>query len=121
MAEPALRRADGPPVEDDAAGIGLDQLHQQPRRRRLAAAGFADDAERLARSHSEGDVVDRLHGRLGPVQQAAPEREMLGQVLDCQQRAGFAALPGCAGLSGRCPNIPRTSIRGTTLLSGLRR
>ena len=28
---------------------------------------------------------------------------MLGQVLDREQRVGFAALPGCAGLSGRMP------------------
>ena len=56
-------------------------MHQQPGRRRLAAAGLADDAEGFARLHIEGHVVDGLHDGLGPVEQPALEREMLGQVL----------------------------------------
>ena len=35
-------------AEPDRAAIGLDQPHHQPRHRRFAGAGFADQAERLA-------------------------------------------------------------------------
>ena len=34
---------------------------QRQAERRLARAGFADDAERLARAHRQVDAVDRLH------------------------------------------------------------
>ena len=49
-------------LEADRAGRRLEQAHEQPRGRRLAAAGLADDAERLAAHDVEGDAVDRLHG-----------------------------------------------------------
>ena len=58
----------------ERVGIGVVQLQRAGRRlqqaddgapkRRLARAGFADDAERLAAAHGEADAVDRLH-RLG--------------------------------------------------------
>ena len=48
-------------VEADRARRRLEQLQHQPRGRRLAAAGLADDAERLAAAHAERDVLDRVH------------------------------------------------------------
>src|SRR4029079_4772421 len=42
---------------DLAGGLG-DQSHQRHRGDRLAAAGFADDGERLAFTDMEGDTVD---------------------------------------------------------------
>src|SRR5215216_4802906 len=58
-------RAERLAVEQHLAGIGPDQVHQQPRRCRLPAAGLADDAERLALQHLEIDPVDRAHERRG--------------------------------------------------------
>jgi hypothetical protein len=59
LAQRQVRPADAP-VEDDLAASG-DQVHQQPRGGGLAAARFADDAERLALAHVEVDAVDRAH------------------------------------------------------------
>ena len=77
-------------VIDDVAGIARHQMHQQPRRGRLAAAGFADDADGLALGDRERDVIDRAH-RLARAEQAAADREMLGQADDLQQRLRLAA------------------------------
>src|SRR5918993_5794545 len=54
--EPEVLRADRLAVEERLARIRRDELHEQPRRRRLAAARFADDAERLAFDHLEIDA-----------------------------------------------------------------
>jgi hypothetical protein len=67
----ALRRADHQPIEDDAAAVRRDEVHQQPGRCRLATAGLTHDAEGFARPYIEGHVVDGLHDGLGPVQQSA--------------------------------------------------
>jgi len=40
------------------AGAGRKQAHQGERKHGLAAAGFADEAERFAGSDAQGDVVD---------------------------------------------------------------
>src|SRR5690606_18717950 len=45
---------------DDLAGRAGDQPHHRERCHALARAALADDAERLAAVHVEGDVVDRL-------------------------------------------------------------
>ena len=47
-------------VERDRAGRRVDEAEQQPPDRRLAAAGLADEAERLAAPDREADAVDRL-------------------------------------------------------------
>ena len=54
------------PVEDDRAGDDparrvRDEPGDRERGHALAAAGLADEAERLAVLHVEADVVDRLH------------------------------------------------------------
>ena len=46
---------------DDAAGRHLDQLQHGHRGDGLAAAGFADDAQRLAPVDGEVHAVDRAH------------------------------------------------------------
>src|SRR5882757_11256488 len=46
-------------VEHDRAGVRLDQPDDQPCRRRLAAARFADDAEHLALGDREAYIVER--------------------------------------------------------------
>ena len=62
-------------------------MQQQPGEGGLAAAAFADDAERLALAHGERDAVDRLH-RLAA---RALDREMLVQIARDQQRLRRAA------------------------------
>ena len=47
-----------------------DQPHQREAERRLAGAGFADDAERLALAHGDVDAVDRLDVADGLAQKA---------------------------------------------------
>ena len=84
------RAADLHAVIDDVAGIALHQVHQQPRGGRLAAAGFADDADGFALGDGEGNIIDRAHGFAG-AEQIAAHREMLGQAGDLQQRLRRAA------------------------------
>ena len=53
-----LRRT---PVDGDAAGVDIEQAADQPQRRRLAAAGRAQDADELAAPDIEAEpVVDSL-------------------------------------------------------------
>src|SRR3546814_2996278 len=66
-------------------------MHQQPRRGRLAAAAFADDAERLALHQVEIDAIDRPHHGTGPPEQALVDRKMLDQASDVEQRLARAA------------------------------
>ena len=72
--------ADALAVEQHLALVLRDQLHHDAGSCRLAAAGFADDAERLAFQHREIDAVDGAHHG------AAAEREMLRQGARLQQR-----------------------------------
>ena len=55
--------------------------------RGLAAAGLADDRERLALTEREGDAVDRLH-RADDLheEKALGDREVLGQALNAKDR-----------------------------------
>lgn len=57
-----VARADAEPVEDHLALVRRQQMHQQPRRRRLAAAGFAYDAEHLSGAHLKGAEFTALYG-----------------------------------------------------------
>jgi hypothetical protein len=84
------RAADLHAVIDDIAGVALHQVHQKPRGGRLAAAGFADDADGLALGDGKGNIIDRAHG-LARTEQIAPHREMLCQAGDLQQRLRRAA------------------------------
>ena len=72
-------------LEPDLAGRRLDQPQQAASGRRLAAAGFADEPERLARRDREAHVVDRAHRRR-LAEPAAARRELLDEVLDVDER-----------------------------------
>ena len=72
-------------VEQHLAGVGPDEVHEQARGGRLAAAGLADDAERLALQHVEIDAVDGAHQRRR-AEHALPDREMLDEPAHRQQR-----------------------------------
>ena len=49
--------------ETDAAGVRLDQPQHQPAHGGLAAAGLADQRQRLAGLDAKTDAIDRLHKR----------------------------------------------------------
>ena len=87
---PHLARAqarDVAALEADRARGRLEQLEHQPRRRRLAAARLAHDAERLAPAHAQRDVLDGVHlARVARVKTPGRHGEVLGQVLDLDQR-----------------------------------
>ena len=55
----ALQRQHVLAVEADASAAGFVKPHETARQGRLAAAGFADDAERLAARTSKLDVLER--------------------------------------------------------------
>ena len=66
VAHPALvEREDVVAVEQDRARVRLDQAQDRAAGRRLAAAGFADQRQRLAGLQAEGDVLDRVHAAGG--------------------------------------------------------
>ena len=88
-------------VEDDAAARRRVQADEQPRDRALAAAGFADQRERLAALDREADVVDGVDelARLAlddPVQPGQRDVEGLGEALDLDQRRRAHAA-ACSG------------------------
>ena len=60
LAEGAMAEAgDVAAVELDAPGRRVLEAHEQPRQRRLAAAGLADDAQRLAATQPQRHAGDR--------------------------------------------------------------
>jgi hypothetical protein len=64
-------------VEGDLARRRLEQPQQRAAERRLAAAGLAHEAERLAAPHVEIDAVDGLQVAGGALEQALLDREVL--------------------------------------------
>jgi hypothetical protein len=48
---------DGPPVDQDPAGVGLLEASDQRQQRALAGAGAPGDRDRLARPDAQRDVV----------------------------------------------------------------
>ena len=66
-------------------------MHEQPRRRRLAAARFADDAERLAFHHLEIDAVDGAHDGFGAAEHGLADGEVLDEPAHREQRLGGTA------------------------------
>jgi hypothetical protein len=80
-------------AEADRPGGRLVETQHHAADRGLAAAGFADQPERLARHHVQRNVVDRLHRRGLGRQEPGARRlhgEIFLQMIDHQQR--FAVL-----------------------------
>ena len=117
----ARERQDVRAIIGDAAGIGLMQADQAAREGGFAAAGFANDADRLTTGDGEADVVDGLEHRAWPaaqgVKRGAAQRETLGEVVNFEQGGGHEgtragrrfhavqalARPGSTSMSGgRC-------------------
>src|SRR5262245_21645095 len=78
------------PVDADRAAGRFDQSQHAARHRRLAAAGLADEAKRLAGSKRKADAVDRMQRADPAAQNAASYRVMLDEVADLEQCARFA-------------------------------
>jgi hypothetical protein len=98
-------------VDEDLAGRGLLQAQDELRGGRLAAAGFADDGERLALGDRE---VDAVHG-LDPADHARPEhalgdREVLRQAVSAEDRLGRHSASSLQQ-SAECPS-PTTNDGG---------
>ena len=93
---------------EHAAGGGPDELQDGAPGGALAAAAFADQAERLAAPDLEVDAVDRVHGaHLVPKDDAAGDGEVDPEVLDRDQ--GLAAAGGGthAGISAPAISFSR--------------
>ena len=79
--------------EIDLPARHVFQPQDQAPDRGLAAAGFADDAQRPPRFHGKGNILHRAHHRVPAAQPAGLESacfdiEMFHQVRDCQDRFG---------------------------------
>ena len=70
----------------DLARGRLDQAKHAAPGGRFAAAGFADQPERLAAVDLKIDAVDGMDAAGLAAEQAALERKLLGQVRDPEQR-----------------------------------
>ena len=82
---------DAQAVEHDLAGGDVEQPEDGAADGRLAAAGLADQRQRLAARDLERYAVDRMHLAFGAAEQAARDREVLLEVVDLEQRHGHAA------------------------------
>ncbi len=102
-------------AEAHGAARRLEQAHDRPRQRRLAAARLADEPQRLALDEREGDVVDRVHRADDPVDEhALLDREVQLDVLDLEQRRravrrAHAASRETASASAAAPSAPARS------------
>src|SRR5262249_9810338 len=114
-------------MEQDLARARLDGAEQRAADGGLAAAAFADEAERLTLQDHEVDAVHGLHIPDAPAGQALVEREMLGETLDLDearshQRASIAAAAlacdsaatvGCSRQRDLCPGATSASTGAT--------
>ncbi len=108
-----------PAIElDRAVGRRLEAEHELGRGG-LAAAGLADDAERLAGHDLERHAVDRAHDRAAPIEHAATDREVLAQIARLQERGGHGTCSqhraACAAdtvTEGGACSLHRSSICG---------
>ena len=96
----ALERRELGAVELDRPGGRLDEPQDEPTDGRLAAARLADQAERLAAPDVEADAVDGLDRGDRPLHDPAPDREVLDEVPDPDERAIRVAGGGRRALAG---------------------
>ena len=75
----ARERGDVAAHEDDSAGLKIGEPQETSRQGRLAAAGFADDAEGFSAMELEGDFVHCVDVAWPPEQPRARHREIAAQ------------------------------------------
>ena len=86
-AQPAGRQiVDAPAVQHHLARGDVEQPQDGAADRRLAAAGFADQRQRLAARDLERHAVDRVDDVFPAAEQAAAHRKVLFQIVDLKQR-----------------------------------
>src|SRR6185503_13099922 len=100
-------------LEPDLARTGFDQAQDAAAGRRLAAARFAHQAQRLALADLEADAVDGMDLVYGAREDAALDRKALAQVADLEEVFGRSKRrvhsthatrwPGATSLSGGMP------------------
>src|SRR5205814_5110683 len=116
---------DVPAAEDDPARRRIEQADDAAGERRLAAAGLADDAERLAFAQREADAVDRLDRRdLALEDDPSRDGKVLPDVLDDEQltvvNVRQPTLPSSRRGAAR-PRGPSSPGRGGTPFGAARR
>ncbi|MCP1739905.1 hypothetical protein ABIF99_008403 [Bradyrhizobium japonicum] len=79
-------------VEDHLARGDVEQPQDGAADRRLAAAGLADQRQRLALRDFERDTVDGIDIFGLAAEQALFDRKMLLEVVDLEQRRAHAAM-----------------------------
>src|SRR5262249_31646675 len=84
LATPELR--DRAAAVPDVAGRRLEQADDRAAERGLAAPRLADEAEGLSLANGERDVVDRMDPRNLAAEQTLPDREILLEALDLDER-----------------------------------
>ena len=90
-------------VEYDLPGRRLDESHQHPRGRGLAAARLAHDAQCLAADHVERDIVHAADQPDAAAEDDAPvDRKVFGQPGHRHQRIGRGGDAGRPWLALRC-------------------
>lgn len=86
------RRADGLAREHDPPARRRQQAEHEARGGRLAATGFADQAEGLAGGEGKADAVDGMEQSLLPTRRG--DRIMPGEIVDAKQRVHAKAPTG---------------------------
>ena len=104
-------------LEPDRARRRLDQAEQEPAHGRLPAAGFADEPERLAAADLEVDPVHGLHEPDRALEDPAPDREVLDEVADLDERRLAADRSRGTSHAGRRRRRGRGSHPGSTSLA----
>jgi hypothetical protein len=74
-------------VEDDAASRRRVQAYDRLGERRLAAAGFTDQSERLTALDAERHAVDRANVANGAAKQPGVDGEVLDHIIEFEQFA----------------------------------
>ena len=82
---PPLRTEPVLAAENNFAGVRLNQAEQHAGESRLAAAGFADDAESFAAAQGEADAVYGQRAASGPREWASGEGVRFSQVARFEQ------------------------------------
>src|SRR4051812_44525549 len=98
---------------DQLAARRLEQPRDEAGRRRLAAAGLADDAERLALDDVEAHAVDGLHGAdLLAEDDPLRQGEVLDEVADLDQLVG--GRPAVRRRAHRAASVSSSTLAGST-------
>ena len=88
---PGRKIVDALAIQHHLAGGDVEQPQDGPADRRLAAAGLADERQRLAALDLKGHAVHRIDPVGLAAEQAAADRKMLLEVVDLEQRGAHAA------------------------------